>query len=288
MVRTSGFHPGNRGSIPRAATTMFILQIFISFIIGGLFVALQTLLGERVPLYWRGTVLTLPSTMAVSFLFIGLTKSANDIPEVATFFPAAIALGFIFVTIFSYTSNNKLPVTLIVSYLAWALAAWGILSFPPFSFWTATLFYALPIILISYYFISKLPQAHRIKPVPFSMYHVIIRALIGGSIIAIAVFLSKTLGNMWGSLFSAFPAGFSAILLIYGHVHGKHVLPAVSRSLFFPGPIILILYAGIASLTFPRFGVWYGTVLCYLSVGLFYLLRLIVESKLPVKSAKIV
>lgn len=79
---------------------MFTLQVIISFLVGGLFIALQTLFGERVPLYWRGTVLTIPSTMAISFLFIGLTKSAGDIPAVATFFPAAIALAYLAVMMF--------------------------------------------------------------------------------------------------------------------------------------------------------------------------------------------
>ncbi|MBI2415465.1 MAG: putative toxin-antitoxin system toxin component, PIN family, partial [Candidatus Kerfeldbacteria bacterium] len=67
--------------------------------------------------------------------------------------------------------------------------------------------------------------------------HFTIRSIIGGSIVALAVILSS-----------------------------KKIIPAVAKSLFFPGPIALILYAGIASLTFPTFGVWYGTVICYLGV----------------------
>jgi uncharacterized membrane protein (GlpM family) len=264
---------------------MFTLQVIISFFVGGAFIALQTLLGERVPLYWRGTVLTLPSTMAVSFLFIGLTKSPDAIPEVAEFFPAAIAIGFIFVVTFTLLSRHVLPITLAGAYLAWAICAWVIVSFPPHTFVTAVVLYALPIILACYFCIKHLPHSTEMKRVPFNLKHFTIRSVIGGSIIALAVILSNALGNTFGSLFSAFPAGFSATLLIYTHVHSKQIIPAVARSLFFPGPIALILYAGIAGLTFPTVGVWYGTVICYLGVLAFYLLRLLVESKFLSKTA---
>lgn len=242
---------------------MLTLQIIISFIAGGIFICMQTLLAERVPVRWRGLVLTVPTTMALGFFFIGLTKSVYDIPEVATFFPAALMPDYIFVAAFAFLAQYSLALSFVVSYALWALFAYIIVSYPPETFLSSTFLYSLPIIVILYFLIKKLPQVTALVPVPFNVKHVLIRSLIGGTIIASVVILSKTLGNIWGSLFSAFPAAFSATLMIYYVVHGKQIIPSVAKSMFFPGVIGYILYAGVAILAFPRFGIWYGTLACY-------------------------
>ncbi len=258
---------------------MFIFQVIISFIIGGLCIALQTLLAERVPLKWRGIVLTIPTTGALGFFFVGLTKGAAQIPEVATTFPAALGAVYIFILAFAYFSRFGLLKASIVSYLIWALGAYFILSYPPENFAVATFIYMLPITLVAYFLIKKLPQVTNLTPVPFNTKHLLIRSLIGGTVIATVVILSKTLGNIWGGLFSAFPAAFSATFLIYYSVHGKAIIPSVGKSLFFPGAIVFVLYAWSAAFFFPLYGIWLGTLFSYIIVVVFYLIRMVILSK---------
>jgi hypothetical protein len=86
----------------------------------------------------------------------------------------------------------------------------------------------------------------------------------------VVVYLAHTLGNVWGGLFSAFPGSFTAILLIFYHVHGEKVISSVSKSLFFPGAIGFCVYAWIAGVTFPLYGIWIGTLLSYLFTFVFY------------------
>lgn len=242
----------------------------ISFIVGGLFVSLQTLLGERVPIRWRGAVLSLPSTMALSFLFIGLTKTTAVMPEVVQFFPAALAADYMFVLVFVLLSRYSLPVSLIGGLTGWAIYAAIALRYPPISFTLATLVYFLPVVLISYWWIKRLPQTAHLIPVAMTWQRITVRALLGGSVIATVVILTHTLGSIWGSLFSAFPAAWSSTFIIYYLVHGKKIIPAVGKSLFSPGVFTFMIYAYIAMLTFPRFGIWIGTLLCYLAVFLVY------------------
>jgi uncharacterized membrane protein (GlpM family) len=99
--------------------------------------------------------------------------------------------------------------------------------------------------------------------------HIFFRSILGGCIIALVVFLSKTLGNIWGGLFAVFPAVFTSTFVIYYHLHGKAVIPAVAKSVFFPGSVGFILYTWVATLTFPEIGIWLGTLACYVAYIMF-------------------
>ncbi len=250
---------------------MFITRAVISFIIGGLFIALQTIIAERAPLRWRGTILTIPSTSAISFFFIGLTKQPGDITEVAKFFPASLAVCYVFVFVFAILSKSNIYKSLFSSFIIWAVCAFIIVKFPPHSFFTSIFIYYLPVLLLTYWGVKNLPQTTTITPVLFTPKIVFFRSLIGGLIVILAVVLSKILGNIWGGLFSAFPAAFTSTFLIYYQAHGKNIIPSVAKSLFFPGSIGFIIYALMAAFTFPRYGVWLGTLSSYATVTLFFL-----------------
>lgn len=259
------------GSSPSVGTMIYTLQLITAFVAGGLLLSLQTLIGERVPLQWRGAVLGFPSTIALSLLFIGLTKSVDDIPTVTRLFTAAIAGSSVFVLAFTLLSKFKLPIALLGGYLAWIATAYLLITFPPHNLYSAFFVYALPVMMISYLLIKRLPQKEKLTPVPFRLKFLLVRAVLAGSIIVAAVILSKELNNIWGGIFAGFPAAFSATMIIYYQVHGKSVIPAVAKTLYFPGMLGLILYAWTASLVFPLYGVWLGTLLSYLAVGIFYL-----------------
>ncbi len=249
----------------------FYIQLATSFIVGGLFIALQTLIAERVSLKWRGIALTVPTTMALGILFIAITKSPAEIPEVAKIMPAALAPSYIFVLLFALLIKRFGVVTsMIIPYITWGLLGYLLIQFPPPSYFTATFIYALPLLLGAYLIIRKLPQKTKLKIFPMNWKHILARALIGGSIIALAVFLAKTAGNFWGGLFSMFPASYSATFIIYYHLQGPEVMPSVARSLFWPGIIGFILYGYIASLTFPEYGMWIGTLAAYAVVLSFF------------------
>lgn len=256
---------------------IFTVQVIVSFFAGGLLIGLQTLIAERVPLRWRGIVLTVPTTMALGFFFIALTKTPEDIVEVARFVPAALMADYVFVLVFAFLAKYGLGISLVGSYSSWALFAYPIVSYPPQTFTVSTFVYALPIIIVCYLFVRRLPQETAITPVPMNSKHVVIRSLIGGSVVVCVVILSKTLGNVWGGLFSAFPAAFTATLAIYYSVHGRSIIPSVAKALFFPGAVGFILYALVASITFPRVGMWWGTLAAYIVVLTFYWLSEIVQ-----------
>lgn len=249
---------------------MFTIQLVISFFAGGLFIALQTLLGERVPLKWRGAVLTIPSTMALGLLFIGLTKTPGDVTQATIIIPAAMAPGYIFVLAFALLSKLNLAINFIASLTIWAASAFLLINFPPTNFLISLIAYCIPVVIICYLIIKKLPQSTALTPVPMTLKHTAIRSFIGGSIIATIVILSNTLGNIYGGIFSVFPAVYTATFLIYSRVHGKKIIPSVAKSFFMPGIPGFLIYAYIAGTTFPLIGIWLGTLAAYAGTATFY------------------
>ncbi|MEK7189575.1 MAG: hypothetical protein AAB666_01180 [Patescibacteria group bacterium] len=263
----------------------FYLQLAISFLVGGIFIALQTLFAERVPLAWRGIVLTIPSTVAIGLFFIGLTKTPADVVSAAQTIPAALAPTYTFVMTFAMLVNHGIWFAMPAAFLMWGLFAFVILEFPPAGLATSVFLFSLPAIVLAYLIIRKLPQVHTLKKFPLNAKHIAGRSLLGGTIIVLATVFAKTLGNTWGALLSAFPAVFSSTFIIFYNLHGKEVIPAAAKSLFFPGAIGLIIYAIVAAFTFPSCGIWIGTLLAYLGslsfAVVYYLIKDIDVETLP-------
>ncbi len=251
---------------------MYILRLIVSFLVGGLAVSLQTLIGERVPLRWRGPVLTIPSSLGLALFFVGLTKGSAAGTEAALIVPAALGAEFLFVMAFAFFIRFGLTISLFLSFLVIIAGGSFILLFPPHSLSSSVFVYGLPPIILAYLIVNLLPQVTTIKPVPITVRYIAMRSLLGGSIIVTVILLSKFLGNTWGGLFSAFPAVFLSTFLIYYFAHGPALIPSVARSMFFPGSLGLILYAVVTIWSFPILGVWIGTALSYLAVGCFFVL----------------
>lgn len=242
---------------------VFALQLITSFIVGGLAIALQTLIAERVTGFWRSLVITVPLMLAMGLFFVGLTKSPQDVADVVRVVPAALGPDYLFVTVFAILASRGIILSLVGGLIAWSLSAYYILQFPPLSFTTSTLLYGLPTIILCYLITSQLRQESYLKPFPINGKTILLRSLVGGIIIALVVFFAKKFGNVWGGLLSAFPATFSSTLIIYYFLQGKHVIPSVAKAFFFPGFFGFIVYAFVAGLTFPAFGIWLGTLFSY-------------------------
>ncbi len=251
---------------------MFALRLIISFFVGGLAVAFQTLIGERVPLRWRGPVLTIPSTLGLSLFFVGLTKGPLAGQEAAMIVPAALGAEFLFVTAFALVIRHGLIPSLLVSTVVILAGGVFVLLFPPPTLLSSVFFYGLPAIIAGYLIVRSLPLVSKLTPVPITPWYVAMRSLLGGSILVTVILLAKFLGNTWGGLFAAFPAVFLSTFLIYYFAHGRSVIPSVAHSMFFPGSLGLMLYAIVTLWTFPIVGIWIGTILSYLAVACFFVL----------------
>jgi hypothetical protein len=244
----------------------FVLQLVVSIIAGGIAIALQTLFAERVSSLWRGVILTIPSTMALGLLFIGLTKTPADVPGVATVIPVVLGIDYVFVMVIVLLARRGLVISILTAAVVWAFGAYLLLQFPPDSFGLSVI-YGLALTVGSYACIRTTKHVS-LKQFPINAKHIFVRSVMGGLIIGLAVYLSQTLGNIWGGLFSAFPAAFTSTFVIYFYTQGTKAIPVVGKSLFFPGAIGFIVYAWVAAMTFPHVGIWFGTLLAYLATAM--------------------
>lgn len=261
-----------------------LTHLLISFLVGGVFIALQTLIGERVEGFWRGAILTIPSTLALGLLFIGLTKTPADVVDAARIVPSALGPDYFFVAALACLARFGFFIGFGSALLVWGAGAWAILKFPPASFVTSIII-GLILIFIAYAVVAKLPSGSALKKYPVTLVQILIRSGIGGTIISLIVLLSNTLGNNWGGLFSAFPGSFTATFVIYYIWQGRASIPEVSKTLFFPGAIGFMIYGLTAGFIFPHFGIWLGTLAAYLATFVFFALFYIISHKAALRAA---
>lgn len=258
---------------------MLTLQLITSFIAGGIFIALQTLVAERVNPRYKGLILTIPTTMALGLLFIGLVKSPADVVEAATIIPSGLGIDYIFVTIFALLIPFGLLISLAGAFAAWAISAYLLITHTPATF-LISFIYEVIIVTICYLIVLRMPKVAELKKYPMNFKHIALRSVLGGIIIFLVVLLSKTLGNIWGGLFSVFPAAFTSTFIIYYYLQDKKAVQSVARSLFFPGIIGFNIYCFIAMLTFPQFGIWIGTLAAYIATfAFFYIWNFVLNRK---------
>lgn len=247
---------------------MLTLQLVISFVAGGIFIALQTLFAERVNPHWKGVILTIPTTMALGLLFIGLIKSPANVVDATTIVPAALGVDYIFVAIFALLIPFGLLANIVGGFAAWAASAYFLLTNQPATF-LISFIYEVIVITICYLIVLRMPKVSELKKYPMNFKHIALRSIVGGIIITSAVFLSKTMGDAWGGLFSTFPAAFSSTFIIYYYLQDRKAVQAIAKSLFFPGVIGFNIYAYTVMMTFPRFGIWIGTLMAYFATFTF-------------------
>lgn len=248
---------------------IFYAQLAISVVAGGLAIAIQTLLAERFRARWRGIILTIPTTMGLGLFFVGLTKSPQDVVDVARVIPAGLGLDYIYVALYALLIRHGFWASQTAAFVIFAVGAFFIVLFPPTTF-GISLAIGLGLVCGSFAAVRRISIYHSLTRFPFNPYHLAVRSIIGGVIVGLIVFLSKTLGNVWGGIFAAFPAAFTSTFVIYYLFQGRASIPAVARGLFFPGSLGFILYGITAALAFPPLGIWLGTAAAYAVTLLFY------------------
>lgn len=250
-----------------------LLQLLTSFLVGGLFIGLISLLAERASREVAGLVLSMPSTMVIAYFFLGLYLSPEAIKETVPAVPFALGGSYLFVASYVYMANAfrvKLWLNIFLSTsigtLLWLLIALPLVIFEIRSFWLSLLG-CIPLVSLSYYLLAIRPK-HTTQPIEehFTLLQIIARSIVAGCIIAFIVFISKVSGPLWGGVFSVFPAAMlSSILIVHTH-RGPQFLFHVLRTMPLAAPTF-ILYALISGWAFPLYGVWIGTVIAYIGSG---------------------
>jgi len=194
----------------------FYLKLLLSFVIGGAWITLATVVAERLGSKIGGIVAGAPSTVVVALVFIAWTQGTMAVFDASTVMPLALAINCLYVVTFSFLS---LRIGWVLS-IAGGLLVWFAVQVLLVAWDVNTLVVTIPLGLLftvlSYVILEYILNIHS-QPkiaVRYSAGQILGRALFSGGMIAFAVVMSRVGGSMWGGIFSAFPAVMTSTLVI--------------------------------------------------------------------------
>jgi uncharacterized membrane protein (GlpM family) len=240
----------------------FWYKLGLSFIVGGAWVTLSTLAAERFGSKIGGLIGGLPSTALVGLLFIGLTQSPSAAIQATTIIPLSQGLNGVFILVYLLGVPFGLAAGLIGALSAWFLLASLLIvsGIDSFALSVGAWILLVPGCYLTVEHGMRIPSKGNLK-VNYSPGQISLRALFGGAVIALAVWVSKVGGPLYGGVFTTFPAMFVSTLAITYRSGGTVFSRAVAKSIMISGLINVVLYAIAVRYLYAWFGLLAGTLL---------------------------
>ncbi|MBW3568971.1 DUF3147 family protein [Candidatus Parcubacteria bacterium] len=242
-------------------TQIFLLQVVLSFFVGGLYIAGMVRISEKFGSKIGGLLIGLPAMVLVSLVFIAITQDKSALLEAIQIMPATVAAGSIFLMVFILLFRYG-P---LLAYLG-AIFVWLSLNLPLVFFEVKEFFWALLIgivlLIISMGYFHRLPHM-KLPSLHIKNSELLLRFFFAGGLVALAVFMAEVANPLWGGLLASFPVAFSSTVIIVTRTHGKKFLSSLSRSMVNAGIANVVFVVGIFIFV-PIFGVPLGIVLGYL------------------------
>jgi len=259
-------------------TTIFLLQLLLTFIIGSGWIYCTVLAGLRLGSKTGGFIGGLPSTALLSFFFIGFTQSPEIASSVTTIFPIAIAITGIFLVVYASIARRGFLLALLSALFLWLILSTLLVFFHFKSFVLNIIIYAA-VMLSAYFLMEKhlLIRAVSSDKRGHPEKHLVVRSLFGGLVVMLTVLIAKTGGPVLGGIIAAFPAMFISILTISYKAHGIEFSRAMTKPLLVTGMITIAVYAVALRYLYLYTGLYIGTFLsiCISAVSAYLTFRYI-------------
>jgi uncharacterized membrane protein (GlpM family) len=249
-----------------------LLQTIVSFVLSAVVVILITIVAERYGTKTGGILGTLPSTLPIALIFIGLHRGDAFAAQAAAVVPAEMGINVVFLFVFVLLSHRSLVVA-----IAGSFAVWSVLSFGFLLLNNDLLIVTIPIFIVALLttflyleYKKKIPSADKVH-VHYTLGKVLLRGLLAGTVIAIAVSLSQFDAILSG-IITVFPAIFFSTMVISAREHGPEFAASLAKTMIL-GSIMVVVYAASCSILFPSNGLLWGTMFGFiLSFGVALLL----------------
>jgi len=256
----------------------FALKVLASFLVGGAYVALITYTAEHINPRLGGVLAGLPSTALIGLIFIALTQ--NDAVAVKADVAIPAGFGFTVLVVAAYVSLRKRCG--IVQAVCAAVGLWLILASLVFGLLPKSLILATAIFLIcfsiSVWSLEKV-EVKASKRLTITSQELIIRTVVAGTLIAIAVCLAKWLGAFIGGIVTAFPVIVVTSLTMLDYKRGQNLMAATAKTMPF-GSFGTVAFLLSFHFLVSHIGLAGGTLLSYVVSIIFALLALQVRSRL--------
>ena len=235
-----------------------LFQIIIPFILSSVIVILITIIAERYGTKVGGILGTLPSTIVVIFIFISLIRDLNFASKSVSVVPAEMGINMLFLFFFSIFIKRNIIIATIVSLTLWALMSAVLFLLNLTDIFISIIIYGI-ILAITFLILEyklNVESTGKVKVV-YTTQKIILRGLLAGVVVAIAVLLSNVNAVLSG-IFSVFPAIFLSTMLISAYEHGQKFVGGMAKALII-GTISTTSYAVAIHFLYPPYGIILGS-----------------------------
>ena len=262
-----------------------ILHLSLGFVVGGSWIALIAWFGEIHGSRVGGFIAGLPSTVAVSFLFIGWNQSAAIAVEATISFPLFYCFAGIFLLSFAVLAGKWQDFwrTLIFSILIWLVFATAATISGIQNFDLSLAVCALTSAAVYLLFTKKLALPKRVSGKRSTKSEVFLRFFIGGGIVSLAVLVSQLAGPRVGVIPTSFPAISCSTLYVLNRTHGLEFSKSFTLPIMVTAMLTVVPFVIAVRELYPFLGIWLGTLGSYIIAIPFAVLAFLIlhpESKI--------
>jgi len=251
---------------------LFLINVLLSFTIAGAWIAFSSLLAERLGTKVGGLIANLPANLLVSLLFVAFVRDVDYVANAVMAVPAGLVNVTVFMLVFILTIRSGLLVASFLSLLTWFANAIFLSYIGQVDLLPGILLY-ISIVILAVFILDKIFVVESVQVIKkhYSKWQIAGRAVFSGGIVATVVIISKFSPPYFTGIFATFPAMLFSTLFILAKSQGSEFVRSVGKVLLLTTTNLLI-YALAVYITYPQFGVLYGTLMSYLAAVAWVLL----------------
>jgi hypothetical protein len=258
---------------------LILYQLFLPFILSAIIVVIIMAIAEKYGTKIGGILGTLPSTIVIALFFLAINKDINFASKSASVIPAELGINILFLVIFAILVFRSVIIAFFISLSVWIILTYSIIIINLNNIWISIIIYIISLFLA---FII-LENKKKIKSIKNVEYHynkkkIILRGLIAGIVISIAILLSN-IGAIISGIFSVFPAIIISTMLISYKEYGPNFSAGIAKSMIF-GISSVAVYATSVHFLYPIYDIFFGSFFSYLSSITITIILLIIKDKI--------
>ena len=174
--------------------TLFLTRVLLSFLIAGSWIAIATLLTERMGSKLGGLITNLPSNILISLIFIAITQGVDFVKQAVPGIPIGMLIDTFFLLVFIILLKYSLLLSIIGSLLTWFMMA-IIAAIIKYDQLIPNIILYLLVTMVTFILLEKafkIPSSSKSSK-KYSWKQILLRALFAGGVVASVVFISSIL-----------------------------------------------------------------------------------------------
>ena len=245
--------------------SLFLFQLVVTFLVGSLWLTGATILAERFGSKIGGVIAGMPSTIVIALFFIVWTQTPVAASQATVVVPLVMGIDGLFIITYAFLIRQSFPLALLSSLFVWLCLSF-VLVLIHFNNFALSLIGFLVLLLFSYGIMEYVLHVKSLagRNTSLSFPNVLMRGLVSGLIITLAVAFAKLGGPLIGGVFASFPAVFLSTMILTYFAQGMAFSVSVMKTLLLSGTINATVYASAVRFLYPLFGLIGGTISSFL------------------------